>query len=93
MFRTEKQTEEDLQQETRLIPMPDGSMRPVRMFTCQWKKLPCALWLFDDNLEELVDQTLEHQRDNPGRDFTKCFSDVLHYWNLEYRKMRLSISD
>lgn len=80
MFRTEKETEDLLIEETRMIPMPDGSKQPVRLMKGRWDGLPCALSFRP--MEELVQMALRQQKRHEGRSFTRCFEDVITEWNL-----------
>lgn len=89
-FITEKQTEQWLERETRLITMPDGSMRPITGFRLMWSGfdfiLEHSLTIDEARLVELA---LMSARET-NRTLEQQFPNVVAYVHQALRK-RLGI--
>lgn len=83
-FITEKQTEDWLIYETRDLPMPDGSFRPVTDFKLGWELYDLLLSISDYTPERLVGFALEESQLS-GLPFEKTFPSCVAYLDRHLR--------
>jgi hypothetical protein len=77
-FLTEKETEALLESETRDLPMPDGSFRPVTDFKLGWEIYDRLLFISDYTPSQFVGWALE-EAELSGRSFEEMFPVVVAY--------------
>ena len=77
-FMTEKQTEELLQTETRMLPMPDGSLYPYTSFHLLWNSLDYLQANYRLELEWFIRITHQHMEES-GKDFDTAFRNIVAY--------------
>ena len=84
-FITEKETEALLEQETRPIPMPDGSMRPFTGFRLMWESYDFLILCGNYTGKELVDLAI-HNSKAMSYSFEESFPALLSYIHRHVRK-------
>jgi len=84
-FITEKETEDYLSEETRLIPMPDGTQRAFTGFKLMWRSLDYLISTTDFTSKELV-ELADVNAEEMGYSFEASFPNMLAYIHREVRK-------
>jgi len=84
-FITEKETEDYLTEETRVIPMPDGSQRAFSGFKLMWYSLDYLISTTDFTRKQLVELAVVNAEEM-GYSFEDSFPNVLAYIHREVRK-------
>lgn len=84
-FITEKETEDYLSEETRLIPMPDGSQRAFTGFKLMWRSLDYLILTTDFTSKDLVELAIL-DAEEMGYTFEASFPNMLAYVHREVRK-------
>tara|TARA_R110002110_G_C13470513_1_gene720768 strand:+ start:819 stop:1103 length:285 start_codon:yes stop_codon:yes gene_type:complete len=84
-FMTERETEELLETETRMLPMPDGTTEPYRGFRIMWDTLDYIVEEYDIQLEWLVKLALSDVEQN-SVSFQRAFKNIVAYVCHEYDK-------
>lgn len=87
-FITEKDTEAYLEQETREVRMPDGSLRPVRLFKLVWRSFDYILATSRHIQEEDLTGWGLLSAQETGRSFDLQFPNVLAYTHRALRKQQ-----
>lgn len=83
-FLTEKQIEGLLERETRDLPMPDGSLRPLTDFKLMWETYDRLILLGDYTPARLVGFALEETQLS-GAPFEKTFPGCVAYLDHHLR--------
>ena len=84
-FITEKETEDYLSEETRMIPMPDGTQRAFTGFKLMWRSLEYLILTTDFTSKELVELAVL-DAEEMGYTFEDSFPNMLAYVHREARK-------
>jgi hypothetical protein len=84
-FISEKETEDYLSEETRMIPMPDGEQRAFTGFKLMWRSLDYLVLTTDYSSKDLVEQAAVNAEET-GCSFEDSFPNVLAYIHREARK-------
>jgi hypothetical protein len=85
-FVTEKETEELLEEETRIFNMPDGSRCYMTMSVLHWNCLKTLLYF--TTLDSIINQVLRYA-DEYGYSFKEYFPHYIAWYNdFTYNGMR-----
>ena len=84
-FITEKETEDYLSEETRLIPMPDGTQHAFTGFKLMWGSFDYLILTTDFTSKELVELAVL-DAEEMGYSFEDSFPNILAYIHREVRK-------
>lgn len=79
-FYTEKQIEEYLQNESRVLILPDGTKRSVTVNRLTWELLESLIGLeLFKNEEELIQRVFDWYKEDGRYDFTEYFWNYIAY--------------
>ncbi len=84
-FITEPETEDYLSEETRMIPMPDGTQRAFTGFKLMWRSYDYLILTTGYSSKQLVEQAVINAQEM-GYSFEDSFPNVLAYIHREVRK-------
>lgn len=77
-FMMEKDVEELLETEVRILTMPDGTPYPYRGFKIMWNSLDYMIGDYGLTLEWFIALSLTHAKES-GRDFDTAFRNIVAY--------------
>lgn len=77
-FYTEKETEDFLKSETRMLPMPDGSIRQITKFSLFWHHFDYVVSKDTFNPVGIAEMALKDS-ETTGRNFETALDHIVHH--------------